>query len=209
MPVIDPAAVPARDVYFHMISAIVPRPIAWVSTVNAEGAVNLAPFSFFTGITSTPPTLCICVGNRRDGRPKDTAANIEATGAFVVNVVPQRLGDAMVQTSAEYDPGESELSAVGLTEAPSLVVAPPRVAESPIQFECTLHQVVPIVHEGHITNRMFIGRIERIHLDKEVLDERGFADPLKLDAIGRMGGHNYTLTREVYAAPRPRSPKTQ
>ncbi|MFN3200335.1 MAG: flavin reductase family protein [Bradymonadia bacterium] len=203
---IDPQEIPSRDVYFHMISTIVPRPIAWVSTIDGEGRVNLAPFSFFTGITSRPPTLCICVGNRRDGTPKDTAANIEATGAFVVNVVPHALTAQMVQTSAGYAPGADELAAVGLSTTPSIKVKPPRVLEAPAQFECTLHQRVPIMDGDEITSRMLIGRIEMIHIRDDVLDNRGFADPALLDAIGRMGGRNYVRAHEVFSGGKPSDP---
>lgn len=203
---IDPAELPTRDVYFHMIATIVPRPIAWISTMDEAGRVNLAPFSYFTGVTSKPPTVCVCVGNRRDGHPKDTAANIERTGAFVVNIVPYPLTEQMVQTSADYDHGVDEMSAVGLTPAPSVKIAPPRVLEAPAQLECTLHQMVPIVHEGQITNRMFIGRIELIHLRDEIVDARGFADPAKLDAVGRMGGRSYTRAHQSFPMAKPEPP---
>jgi flavin reductase (DIM6/NTAB) family NADH-FMN oxidoreductase RutF len=201
---IDPTTVPPREIYFRMISMIVPRPIAWVSTVSAEGVGNLAPFSFFTGVTSLPPTLVFCVGNKRGGVPKDTAANILATGEFVVNVVPYPLTEAMVQTSGSYSADVDEFDVAGLATIASARVTPPRIQGVPISIECRLHQCVPIEAEpGRVTSRMFIGRIELIHLDDDVLDSSGAIDPARLDLVSRLGGQGYARIGERFEVPRP------
>ena len=116
---IDPREVSASKVYFAMVSTIVPRPIAWVSTLSKYGIPNLAPFSFFTGVTSRPPTIAICVGNRSDGSMKDTAQNILDTKEFVINVVPSHLAQAMVASSGEYPPVVNEFGAAGVRAVPA------------------------------------------------------------------------------------------
>lgn len=200
----DPAEIPKRDVYGAMIRVIVPRPIAWVSTLSPEGQANIAPFSFFMGITSNPPTLAFAAGNHRDGRVKDTAANAIATGEFVVNVVPDRLAPAMVQTAGDYDEGVDEFDVASLEKSPSKRIAAPRVAAAPVHIECTLHQVVPILDDdGAETSRIVIGRIQLIEADDAVLDDEGRIDPAKLDATGRMGGQGYCRTRDLFEIPRP------
>ena len=218
---VDPRLISKREMYFTMISTIVPRPIAWVSTVSQNGVINLAPFSFFTGIVARPPTLCICVGNRPDGRPKDTAVNIEANGEFVVNVAPYRLAQAMVRTSGAYPYELDELAEAGLTPLPSEHVAPPRVAEAPVHMECKLKQIVEIEDDPDpdpdpgaepsgvraVTNRMIIGRIVLMHIDDAVIDERGRVDPRKLDAVGRMGGKGYARTTDLFEIARPEIPE--
>jgi len=201
---IDPTTVPPREIYHRMISMIVPRPIAWVSTLSGAGVANVAPFSFFTGVTSHPPTLVFCVGNKRGGIPKDTAANILETEEFVVNVVPYALTEAMVQTSAAYPAEVDEFESASLSTTPSARVAPPRVAGVPISIECRLHQCVPIeVTPGRVTSRMFIGRIELIHLDDDILDATGAIDPDRLDLVSRLGGQSYARIGERFEVPRP------
>jgi flavin reductase (DIM6/NTAB) family NADH-FMN oxidoreductase RutF len=203
---IDPAAVSSSAFYFAMISVIVPRPIAWVSSRSAYGQLNLAPFSFFTGITSDPPTLAICIGNKKDGRPKDSARNIIETGEFVVNISHDALAAKMVHTSGEFDDDINEFTVTGLDALPSERVQPPRVAGVPASLECTLHQVVPIMagsDTARVSSHMIIGRIELIHVDDAVVDERGHVDPRRLDAIGRMGGSDYARTRDLFQLRRP------
>ena len=201
----DPRMADARDVYFTMIRLIVPRPIAWVSTISTRGVFNLAPFSFFTGITSDPPTLVICVGNKRGGVPKDTARNAIDTGEFVVNVVPVALAEPMVLTSGDYGPEVDEIALAGLETRPSERVAPPRLAASPAQLECTVHQVVEIRDDrDRVTNRMIIGRIELVHVDDATLDADGRIDPRKLDPLGRLGGQGYATLGDLLEMPRPK-----
>lgn len=201
---IDPATTSPSRLYYTLISTILPRPIAWVGTLDAAGVRNLAPYSFFTGVTGDPPTLCFCAGNKRDGRPKDSARNAIERGEFVVNVVPFALAEAMVATSGEYPDEADEFALAGLDSVPGEVVAAPRVVGAPVSFECRVHQVVEIkADDGRVTSRMVIGRILRVHVDDALLDEKGRVDPLKLDAVGRMGGAAYCRTRDLFDLQRP------
>ena len=138
----DPSEVRPSVFYQHMIHSIVPRPIAWVSTVSKEGVSNVAPFSYFTGVGSRPPTLLFCPANTRDGKPKDTLRNIRDVGDFVVNIVSFDLAEQMNASAAELPPDESEFDANGLTVMPGKRVKSPRVVESKVHFECTLRQVL-------------------------------------------------------------------
>lgn len=199
---LDPASIDDSKLYFAMISCIAPRPIAWVSTVSPAGVANLAPFSFFTGITSDPPTLLFCPGNRADGSRKDTLRNIEATREFVVNVVPFSLAAQMNATSADYAPNISEFDACAIATAPSVCVKPPRVALSPIHIECGLRQVIE-VGDGNIV----IGDIVLIDINDTVLDDKGRIDSAKLDLVGRMGGASYVRTQDRFELPRSPAPK--
>ena len=200
---IDLSELAPRDVYFRMISTIVPRPIAWVSTVSIDGKPNLAPFSFFTGVTSKPPTLVFCVGNKRGGVPKDTVANIMATGEFVVNMVCETLTQSMVQTSAPYDASIDEFQAAGVEQCPAVRVSAPRVAAAPVCYECTLHEIVEIKHGDRITSRMVIGNILHMHISDDVLSSTGEVDIARLNPVSRLGGQLYGLVGEPFEIPRP------
>lgn len=199
---LDPDALNARTMYGWMISTIIPRPIAWVSTVSTGGATNLAPFSFFAGVCARPPTLMFCPANDRFGRRKDTLVNLEATGEFVVNLVPHRLSQAMSNTAATLPHGESEFERFGIRSLPSARVKPPRVAESPVSFECRLDQIVRF-GEGPIAGNAVFGRIVQLHVADDVIGADGFADPRKLDLIGRCGGDDYARLSELFSILRP------
>ena len=201
---IDPTTIPPREIYQRMVSMIVPRPIAWVSTLSTAGVANIAPFSFFTGVTSHPPTLVFCVGNKRGGVPKDTAANILENEEFVVNMVPPEYAQTMVQTSAPYAAEVSEFDVASVSTLPSVRVRPPRVDGVPVSIECRLHQCVPIeVTPGRITSRMIIGRIEMIHIDDGILDPEGAIDPARLELVSRLGGAAYAHIGDRFEVPRP------
>lgn len=200
--VLDFGAMKPRDAYAWMISTILPRPIAWVSTISAEGTTNLAPFSFFQGVTSNPPTLMFCPVNDRAGKKKDTVQNIEQVPEFVVNLVPFALAEQMNATSALLPYGESEFAAFGIEAKPSERVRPPRVAAAPVAFECTLDRFVHI-GEGPLAANVVFGRIRLAHVADAVLDAEGKPDPGKLDLIGRMGGESYSRTTERFAIKRP------
>jgi flavin reductase (DIM6/NTAB) family NADH-FMN oxidoreductase RutF len=191
-----------RDAYAWMIATILPRPIAWVSTISADGKTNLAPFSFFQGITSNPPTLMFVPVNTRDGIRKDTVRNIEAVPEFVVNLVSFALAEKMNATSAALPFGESEFEAFGIDVAASQRVRPPRVAAAGIAFECTLDRFVHI-GEGPLAANVVFGRIQLAHVADGVLDAHGKPDPEKLDLIGRMGGETFTRTRDRFDLKRP------
>ena len=191
-----------REAYQWMISTILPRPIAWVSTISAEGKTNLAPFSFFQGITANPPTLMFVPVNNRQGAKKDTVRNIEAVPEFVVNLVPNRLAEQMNATSASVPYGESEFEKFGVTASPSDLVRPPRVTAAPVAFECRLYKIVNI-GEGPLAANVIFGRILVVHVSDEVLGEDGKPDAHKLDLIGRLGGEAYTTTRDTFSIERP------
>lgn len=191
-----------RDAYALLISVILPRPIAWVSTLSSGGSGNLAPYSFFQGVTANPPTLLFVVANTRDGAKKDTLRNIEATGEFTVNLVPFSLAEAMNATSASLPHGESEFERFGVRPAPSARVKPPRVADSPVSLECVLDRIVT-VGEGPLAGNVIFGRILHAHIDDAVLGADGRPDPVKLDLIGRLGGEGYVRTRERFDLRRP------
>jgi flavin reductase (DIM6/NTAB) family NADH-FMN oxidoreductase RutF len=199
---LDFATLAPRDAYQWMISMILPRPIAWVSTISAEGKTNLAPFSFFQGVCANPPTLMFVPVNNRQGLKKDTVRNIEAVPEFVVNLVPHRLAEQMNATSALLPYGESEFEKFGIAPAPSDLVRPPRVAAAPVAFECRLHQIVNI-GEGPLAAHVIFGRILAAHVADAVLGTDGRPDVSKLDLIGRLGGEAYTTTRDTFSIERP------
>lgn len=198
----DPADVRPSVFYQHLIHAIVPRPIAWVSTVSPAGKTNVAPFSYFTGVGSRPPSLLFCPANNREGGPKDTLRNIQDTGQFVVNIVSFAVAEQMNASAANLSPEESEFDACGLTVAASLKVIPPRVAESPVQFECETMQILNI-GEGPGGANIVIGKVLHVHIDDSVVGVRELVDPELLDAVGRMGGDEYCRTTERFALDRP------
>ena len=199
---LDFSTLKPRDVYGWMISTILPRPIAWVSTISVSGKTNLAPYSFFQGITANPPTLMFSPVNTREGRKKDTVRNIEEVPEFVVNLVPFALAEQMNQCSAMLPYGESEFEAYGIAAQPSERVRPPRVAAAPVAFECTLDRFVQI-GEGALAANVVFGRILVAHVAESVLGSEGKPDPAKLDLIGRMGGETYTRTTDRFDITRP------
>lgn len=197
----DFAALPPRECYKLMVSAIVPRPIAWVVTQSEAGLVNAAPYSFFNGVSGDPPLLCVSVEARPDGTPKDTAANIRASGQFVVNLVSDALGEAMVVTAIDFEPGISEVEAAGLATLPSIRIRPPRLAASPVAFECETFRIVDLPGGRDLV----LGRILAMHVDdRAVLDKaRNYLDTAALDLLGRMhGGGWYCRTRDQREIPR-------
>jgi flavin reductase (DIM6/NTAB) family NADH-FMN oxidoreductase RutF len=200
---VDPAALSPDAAYAWLAATIVPRPIAWTSTLNEDGSTNLAPFSFFTGVSSDPPTCLICVTRRKlqpDGTrpPKDTWRNIERTGEYVIHVVSDALGPQMNATSRDFPYGTDELAAVGLTKLASEKVAPPRIAEAPVAMECRLDRIVEVGGTAVI-----IGEILLWHVQDDLL-VNGRIDLGRLDAIGRMGGPTYTRTRDRFDLQRPK-----
>lgn len=193
--------IPKADRYKLMVSTIVPRPIAWVVTQNAEGAVNAAPFSFFNAFSSDPPILGVSVGLSPSGEgDKDTLANIKATGQFVVCMVSEATAHAMNITAIDMPHGVNELEEAGLTAEPSTRVRPPRIAESPVAMECEIHQLVPLG-----VNTLVLGRVLAMHLrDDCVLDPaKRYVDTPKLELVGRMHGRGwYARTQDRVDIPR-------
>lgn len=200
---IDTSTTDPRETYKLMIACILPRPIAWVSTLSPNGIANLAPFSFFNGVCGNPPTVVFSVANKRDGSKKDTLINVEATREFVVNIVPFALAEPMNATSAEYDYEQNEFEKIGIAQLPSTKVKPPRVKDSPVQLECELTQVVSI-GTGPMAGNLVIGKILWMNISDGVLNEKKEIDPRKLDAIGRMGGIGYARTTDLFDVARPK-----
>jgi flavin reductase (DIM6/NTAB) family NADH-FMN oxidoreductase RutF len=207
---IKPSDIDPRDFYKILISTVMPRPIAWVSTISMNGVHNLAPFSFFTVASAKPPVLCFAPAFARDletpdskrGRPKDTLVNIRATKEFVVNIVSRSLAEKMNQTSAEYPPEISEFEAAGLTPINSLLVRPPCVGESLVNMECRLYQLIEIGTEP-MGGTLVLGEILGINLDESVYKE-GQIDMEILDPIGRLGGSYYSTIKDRFEIKRPK-----
>lgn len=199
---LDFTALAPRDAYQWMTAAITPRPIAWVSTLSADGRTNLAPFSFFNGVTANPPTLLFVPVNHADGSPKDTVRNLDAVPEFVVNLVPFALAASMNACAAPLPHGESEFERFGIASAASVAVRPPRVAAAPVAFECALHSIVRL-GEGPLAANVVFGRILRVHVADAVLGADGRIDSAKLDLIGRLGGEDYCRTTETFSLKRP------
>jgi flavin reductase (DIM6/NTAB) family NADH-FMN oxidoreductase RutF len=186
---IDFAELSATERYHFMISTIVPRPIAWVSTRGPSGDANLAPFSFYQGVCADPPTIMISFATKkRSGERKDTLANIEATGSFVINVVDESLLDSMVVSSIEYPSGTSEIEITGLGTFPASRVDAPCLTASPVNMECRLAERVSL--GGCVA---IFGEILLVHARESVLDARGNVDPERLRPVARLGGSLYTL----------------
>src|SRR5690349_23122499 len=182
---VDPAAVPAQNIYKLLIGTVVPRPIAFVSTLSRDGFPNLAPFSFFNVISANPPVVSFACGVREP--PKDTLVNVRANGEFVVNIVTEEIAERMNLTSGEYAAGVDELEVGGLTPVASDLVRPPAVLESPVNMECKVLQIVD-VSLLPLGGSLVIGEVVRFHLDRAIC-ENYHVDPEKLRAIGRMGGN--------------------
>jgi flavin reductase (DIM6/NTAB) family NADH-FMN oxidoreductase RutF len=203
--IVDPAAASPVDIYKLLVGAIVPRPIAFVSSRSPEGILNLAPFSFFTAISANPPVICFSPMIRpADASRKDTLNTIELTGEFTVNIVSEEFVEKMNIASAEFPPEVDEFAASGLTPIPSDLVAPPRVKESHIQLECRLVQVVHISPKP-LGGSLVIGEVVRFHIDPGVIDQ-GKIDPEKLHAVGRMAGATYARTSDRFDLERPKLP---
>jgi flavin reductase (DIM6/NTAB) family NADH-FMN oxidoreductase RutF len=204
---IDPAQCEQRQVYKLMTGIIVPRPIALVSTMDRAGIANLAPFSFFNGVGSVPPSILFCptvrapVGSAQEIR-KDTLRNVEETGEFVVNVVNDAIAARANATSAEVPPEVDEFELSGLTPIASEAVRPPRVAESPAQMECKLLQVVYTSRKPG-GGGVVLGEVVRFHI-REDLFEDFRVDPAGLDAVGRMAGNTWVRTRDRIELIRPK-----
>jgi len=198
---LDPATTPSKEVYRFIISAVVPRPIAFVSTVSAGGVPNLAPFSYFNAVATEPPLVAIAIADRPDD-PKDTLRNIRDTREFVVNVVSEPLLDAMVSTAGEWPRSTSEFGPSGLTPAASDRVQPPYVAESPLQLECRLYREVPLGN-----SLLVVGEVVLARARDDVLTE-GRVDPEKLKPVARLGGELYAPLGPVLKRPRPKVSRT-
>ena len=208
---VRPSDLAPREFYGLLITAIVPRPIGWISTMSKDGVHNLAPFSFFNALCATPPLLGFCPGTRsKDLREalgtgwKDSLRNARETGEFVANVVTFALAEQMNITAGEYEESVNEFEMARLTMRRSQIVRPPQVAESPVSFECKVYQILEFGTEI-AGGTLVIGEIVSVHVADEVLRD-GRMDGQRLDLIGRLGGSQYTRTRERFEMERPGLP---
>lgn len=204
---IDPAAHPQRQIYKLMTGIIVPRPIALVSTVDADGNANLAPFSFFAGVGAAPPTLLFCTalrpaGTDQAGQRKDTLRNVEQTREFVINIVSESIAAQANISAAEVAPEVDEFKLSGLTPLASEAVKPPRVAESPAQMECRLMQVIYTGNQP-ASGVVVLGEVLRFHIREDLIEDFRI-DPAGLDAVGRMAGNTWVRTHDRIELIRPK-----
>lgn len=191
----------ADRAYAILANLVVPRPIAWVTTLNEDGSVNAAPFSFFNVMGANPPLVVFCPGDRDDGSEKDSARNAQRTGEFVVHLVDEASAEAMNQTAATLPPGVSETSANGLETVSSSVVNVPRIASAPAALECKVHSIQRIGE-----NRLVLGLVQRVHVRNELID----VETLRIrreeyHAIGRMASPDwYCYTNDAFEMKRPK-----
>ena len=197
---LEPRTIGTTNTYKLLIGCVVPRPIAWVSTIGADGVPNLAPFSFFMGVSNDPPTIAFSSGRRENGK-KDTVRNLEVSGDFVVNVVDDAHAEAMNVTSGEYPPEVDEFSVAGLAMAPGVLVKAPRVATAPISMECRVSQIVPV---GRGPHSVVFGEIVYFHLRDDVYDAKtGRIDMRRLRPVGRLAGNQYAHIHDIFEMKRP------
>lgn len=196
--------------YHLLTSSVLPRPIAWVSSMSLEKKVNLAPFSFFNAVSSEPPIVVFCPGsktvlnadNDEQFVDKDTLRNIKEQGEFVINIVNYAIAEKMNATSGDYPADIDEFTACAITPVPSQMVQPPGVKESPVRLECKLYQHLPI-GQGPGSGNLVLGQVLCMHIDDQILDNKQRIDSQALDAIGRLGGNFYTRTRDIFSLQRP------
>jgi len=201
---IDLSDISPQSRYFLMTQTVIPRPIAWVLTRNVSGSFNLAPFSYFNAVCSDPPLLMFSVGMGDGGGPKDTRANVEREGAFVVNIVDAPRIEQMNQSSASEEYGVSEVDKLGIDVCPLGDLGIPRLAASPVSFSCSLYQTLEI---GKSRQLLVFGEIRRVHLSDDVAsvgpDGRVRVDAARVNPVGRLGAGEYMLKGEILRLKRP------
>ena len=211
---INPEQLAPIDRYKILIGSIIPRPIAFVSTCDAQGRPNIAPFSFFAGVGSNPMTLLFCPANTPDGQEKDTLRNCKpvsegGTGVFVVNTVSETFMHKMAASADPLAYGESEFAMAGLTPVASSVVTAPRLGEAAVSFECRTLQVIRTNPGQPAGGNVVLGEVVHIHARDGIINERMHVDPAALAAIGRLGGTGYCTTRQRFEMPMGKPALTQ
>lgn len=197
---------PLASFYKVIVGSVVPRPIAWVSTINSAGVPNLAPYSFFNVVCQNPPTILFCPGVRNtDGQLKDSFSNVRDNQEFVVNIVSEELAEAMNKTATEFPPEVDEFEYAGLTVAPSKVISAPRVAESPVSFECKVSQIIDVGDGSLGSGWVVLGEVVHIHVSDEVLLPNFRIDLDKLKPIGRLSGPRYSRSTDRFELKREAS----
>ncbi len=201
---IDILETTTREIQSVLTSAIAPRPIAFASTIDKDGNPNLSPFSFFNAFGANPPILIFSPARRgTNGTTKHTLDNVKDVAEVVINVVNHNIVEQMSLSSADYAKGVNEFEKAGLTAIPSESIKPFRVKESPVQFECTVKQVIETGSEGGAGN-LIICHVNKIHINNEVLDAKGNIDAQLIDLVGRMGGSDYVRTKDaLFTVPKP------
>jgi flavin reductase (DIM6/NTAB) family NADH-FMN oxidoreductase RutF len=197
---IAPQNYPPREAYNLFLSALVPRPIGWISSVGKDGTVNLAPYSFFTGVNGNPPIVMFSAARRRTGEIKDTLRNVQETGEFVVNIVSEALVEAMNLTSGEWDYSLDEFELAKLATTSSTQVRPPRVAAAPVALESRVRQIVPV--EG-TRSTMVLGEVLCYHIREDLLRPNGLIDAAGIQPVARLGGDEYGTLGRVFSLARP------
>jgi len=193
----DPETLETRDLHKLLLSTVAPRPIAFASTIDSKGNINLSPFSYFNVFSSNPPILIFSPSRRvRDNTTKHTLQNADETREVVINMVDYSIVEQMSKSSNEYAKGVNEFTKTGLTEVNSLKVKPPRVLESPVSFECVVDNIISLGDNGG-AGQLVIAKVVHIHVKNELLDSNNQIDPTKLDLVARLGGDWYSrLTKE-------------
>ena len=206
MKTIDPKAVSTAALHGYMLGAVTPRPIAFASTIDSAGNVNLSPFSFFNVFSANPPIMIFSPARRgRDNTTKHTYENVLQVKEVVINIVNYDIVQQMSLSSTEYGKGINEFEKAGLTPLASQTIKPPRVAESPVQFECRVNEVISLGTEGGAGN-LVICEVLKMHINEAILDADGKIDPVKLDAVSRMGGNWYGRAKQgMFEVPKPLS----
>ena len=202
---IDPISLETKELHKILLSSIAPRPIAFASTIDSNGNVNLSPFSYFNVFSSNPPILIFSPSRRvRDNTTKHTLENAMETKEVVINVVNFPIVEQMSKSSVEYEKGVNEFIETGLTQVKSLLVKPPRVLESPVSFECKVQDIISLGESGG-AGQLIIAKVVQIHIDKKFIDNKGDIDSEKLDLVARMGGDWYTRTTKesMFKIPKP------
>ena len=202
---IDPISLETKELHKILLSSIAPRPIAFASTIDSNGNVNLSPFSYFNVFSSNPPILIFSPSRRvRDNTTKHTLENAMETKEVVINVVNFPIVEQMSKSSIEYEKGVNEFIETGLTQVKSMLVKPPRVLESPVSFECKVQDIVSLGESGG-AGQLIIAKVVQIHIDKKFIDNKGDIDSEKLDLVARMGGDWYTRTTKesMFKIPKP------
>ena len=201
MTAFDIAELKGRDAYQLLTSALIPRPIAWVSTVSLGGIPNLAPYSFFNAVASDPLTVMFSPGKKSDGTPKDSLKNAQETGAFVVNLADEPLAEALNHTSGAWAHGVDEFAEAGLGAVPSSLVRPPRVAAVPVALECRVSQLIPVAGSSAT---LVLGQVLMVHVRRDLLGPDGLIVAERYRPIARLGRDEYSTLGRVFSLTRPR-----
>ena len=202
---INPKEISVPKMHGYLLSAVIPRPIAFASTIDIEGNVNLSPFSFFNCFSANPPILVFSPSRKgRDSTSKHTYENVKEVPEVVIHIVNYNMAEQMSLSSCEYPKGINEFEKAGLTQVPSQMVKPPRVGEAPVAMECKVNQIIELGTGGAAGN-LVICEVLLMHIKEEVLDGNGRIDPVKLDAVARMGGDYYLRVQEnnIITIPKP------